>query len=459
MEERALMPVTLPWEKPTTSYWQVPPDGIADLRSTAELPPDTDIAIIGSGISGACIAYNILTRSPHTRVVILEARQACSGASGRNGGHTKAASYTSFGTHAAAVGIDEAVKIARLEYDTIKQVHAFAREHSIPCDSCELETVDIIYDQKAWDESVQAIDAMRKAMGEDDPASKYTLWNSKDAEEKFLCKGAVGAITYEAGSINAYKFVIGVLKLSLAKGANLQTGTPVTRITSSPGGSNKPNWSVLTPRGQILASKVVMATNGYAAALYPPLHGRIVPLKGQVTAQRPGVSMPKDGLAYTYSFVYAGGFDYMIPYSQDPRSLCDIVIGGGFTKGRGRGLYEYGTTDDATLAPEISGYLASCTEMFFGDNWGQDSAEGRVRQEWAGIMGYSTDGFPWVGDIPDEPGLYISASFQGHGMVMCFSCAKALTSILFNDDRSPLSTWFPRVFEVTTARLNQVRIE
>lgn len=85
MEERALIPVTLPREKPTTSYWQDPPAGIADLRSTTELPQDADIAIIGSGISGACIAYNILTRSPHTKVVILEARQACSGASGRNG--------------------------------------------------------------------------------------------------------------------------------------------------------------------------------------------------------------------------------------------------------------------------------------------------------------------------------------------------------------------------------------
>ncbi|EFQ98772.1 hypothetical protein MGYG_01787 [Nannizzia gypsea CBS 118893] len=455
MEERALIPVTLPRENPTVSYWQDPPDGIADLRSTAELPPDADIAIIGSGISGACIAYNILTRSPHTKVVILEARQACSGASGRNGGHTKAASYITFATHAAAVGIDEAVKIARLEYNTIKQVHAFAREHGIPCDSRELETVDIIYDQKAWDESVQTINVMRKTMGEDDPASKYTLWSSKDAEERFLCKGAVGAITYEAGSINAYKFVIGVLKLCLAKGVNLQTGTPVIGITSSSGGNDEPSWAISTPRGRMMASKVIMATNGYTAALYPPLQGRIVPLKGQVTAQRPGASMPKDGLPRSYSFVYAGGFDYMIPRPQDSQFPGDIVIGGGFTKGRGRGLYEYGTIDDTSLTPEISGYLASSTESFFGDNWGEDDTEGRVRREWAGIMGYSTDGFPWVGDIPGEPGLYISASFQGHGMVMCLLCAKALTSILYNDDRASLSTWFPIAFQVTKSRLSQ----
>ncbi|EEQ28349.1 conserved hypothetical protein [Microsporum canis CBS 113480] len=402
MEERALIPVTFPRDNPTISYWQDPPDEIADLRSTAELPQDADIVIIGSGISGACIAYNILARSPNTKVVILEARQACSGASGRN---------------------DEAVKIARLEYDTIKQVHAFAREHGISCDSRELETVDIIYDQTVWGKLVQAIDVMRKAMGEDDPASKYTLWSSKDAEERFLCKGAVGAITYEAGSLSTYKFVIGVLRLCLEKGANLQTGTPVTGITSASEDNDKQCWAISTPRGRLFASKAVMATNGYTAALYPKLQGRIVPLKGHITAQRPGANMPTDGLSHTYSFIYAGGFDYMIPRPKGSKFAGDIVIGGGFTKSKDRGLSEYGTTDDTTLAPEISEYLTRSTEKFFGDNWGQDDPEGRVRREWTGIMGYSTDGFPWVGDVAGEPGLYISASFQGHGNAASSSVA------------------------------------
>lgn len=31
-------------------------------------------------------------------------------------------------------------------------------------------------------------------------------------------------------------------------------------------------------------------------------------------------------------------------------------------------------------------------------------------------MGYSCDGAPWVGAVPDSPGLWISAAFTGHGM-------------------------------------------
>ena len=93
MEERARIPPGLPREHPTTAYWQDPPSDIADLRTTPDLPSSADFVVIGSGISGACIAYNLLRKRPDASVVVLEARQACSGATGRNGGHTKAASY------------------------------------------------------------------------------------------------------------------------------------------------------------------------------------------------------------------------------------------------------------------------------------------------------------------------------------------------------------------------------
>lgn len=91
MDERAKIPVSLPRDNPTQSYWQVPPDDIADLRTTPHLPGSADVVIVGSGITGAAVAWNLLqddngtsSDSPGT-VVMLEARQACSGATGRNG--------------------------------------------------------------------------------------------------------------------------------------------------------------------------------------------------------------------------------------------------------------------------------------------------------------------------------------------------------------------------------------
>jgi ribulose 1,5-bisphosphate synthetase/thiazole synthase len=85
MEERASIKPSLPRPNPTTSYWQDPPADIASVRSTEELPNEADYVIVGSGISGAMIAYDILERKPDASVVILEARGASSGATGRNG--------------------------------------------------------------------------------------------------------------------------------------------------------------------------------------------------------------------------------------------------------------------------------------------------------------------------------------------------------------------------------------
>lgn len=93
MDKRAAIPVTLPRDNPTVSYWQDPPDAeIADLRSTLELPSTADVVIIGSGITGAAVAWGLLqdeggdgTEGIKPSVVMLEARQTCSGATGRNG--------------------------------------------------------------------------------------------------------------------------------------------------------------------------------------------------------------------------------------------------------------------------------------------------------------------------------------------------------------------------------------
>src|ERR1035438_389693 len=94
MDARAAIPVTLPRANPTISYWQDPPDPeVADylsgnVESRSRILPETaDILIIGSGITGSCIAYNLLQdrQNRGKKIVMLEARQACSGATGRNG--------------------------------------------------------------------------------------------------------------------------------------------------------------------------------------------------------------------------------------------------------------------------------------------------------------------------------------------------------------------------------------
>jgi hypothetical protein len=87
-------PSPLPVANPTKSFWlNSAPDcnPLGDHGSTTPPPADVDILIIGSGISGISTLYHLIqglrnsSRSV-TKIAILEARQFCSGATGRNGG-------------------------------------------------------------------------------------------------------------------------------------------------------------------------------------------------------------------------------------------------------------------------------------------------------------------------------------------------------------------------------------
>lgn len=452
MEERASIRPELPLPKPSLSYWQEPPSALANHQTTAELPLTVDVVIIGSGITGASLAYNILNQAAATSVLMLEARTACSGATGRNGGHTKHAAYREFFENVKSHGEEQAAKIVTFKTECMRAVHTFAKAHNIDCDSWQGDTVDAFYDQGQLEKAKKAVGEIKRVLGENDPSARYQFWHAEETKRNFLVEGSYGAVSYEAGSLWPYRFVIGLLDLAIKQGLNLQTQTPALAITRREAGQKR--WTVRTPRGEVNAEKVLLAKNGYTARLCPTLQGVIVPLRGHMTAQRPGLGLPQSGLNTTYSFIYDHGYEYMISRVEGSKFAGDIMIGGGSTIGPDNGLREFGTTDDTTTDPVIVEYLRDSAQTRFGSNWGEDNAKGRLRYAWSGIMGYSADGFPLVGQMPGEENLYICSSFQGLGMVLCFNSAKALISIMNREDESRLDQWFPAAFRLIPDRFN-----
>lgn len=77
-------PAGLPVDNPSKSYWHSEPSEILlDHRTTKDLPLAADVVIVGSGITGAFAAHRLKEKAPNLNVVMLEARDACSGATGR----------------------------------------------------------------------------------------------------------------------------------------------------------------------------------------------------------------------------------------------------------------------------------------------------------------------------------------------------------------------------------------
>jgi hypothetical protein len=91
-----LPPAGLPSRNPSRSYWLREPDAaLVGYRGTAELPETADVVVVGSGITGGFAARFLLEgegvgkggkgegEGEGLRVVMLEAREVCSGATGR----------------------------------------------------------------------------------------------------------------------------------------------------------------------------------------------------------------------------------------------------------------------------------------------------------------------------------------------------------------------------------------
>ena len=69
------------------------------------------------------------------------------------------------------------------------------------------------------------------------------------------------------------------------------------------------------------------------------------------------------------------------------------------------------------------------------------------------VMGYSSDGFPHVGAIPDKPGQFICAGFSGHGMPQVFLSAKAIATMIAKG-KDVEEVDLPRLYRVSKERVN-----
>lgn len=79
---RALRQAEPPSLNSTRSYWlRNPSERLLGYRTTIDLQPTADVVIVGSGITGTFAAQELV--SGGRGVVMLEAREACWGATGR----------------------------------------------------------------------------------------------------------------------------------------------------------------------------------------------------------------------------------------------------------------------------------------------------------------------------------------------------------------------------------------
>ena len=284
---------------------------------------------------------------------------------------------------------------------------------------------------------------------------------------------AVGAIIQKyAASLWPYKLVSWILENLLAANKsssasfNLQTSTPVMQLQNVGDGM----WIIHTPRGMISTNKVLLATNAYTSHLLPKFSDLIVPVQGEMSSLLPPKSMRPAGgnrpLDHTYGFIGNGKQninqdDYLIqrPFSSPfttQSSGGELMFGGGRSYATDAGV---GVSDDSSIDPPAAAYLRRELNVLL-DLQNEDK-ELEATYEWSGIMGYSRDGRPWVGEVVEElglgggSGLWICAGFTGHGMPNTHLSAKAAVQMMMGKSAKDID--LPGMYHLSKQRVETAR--
>ncbi|KAF8295426.1 DAO-domain-containing protein [Clavulina sp. PMI_390] len=515
----------LPWpglpvtHRPSTaSYWSAhnrgPNNALMGFGSKDELPRTADVVIIGAGISGVSTAHFLLNSdNPPENVVLLEAREVSSGATGRNGGFIKPVPFRTYADYKALFGTEEALKLIQSEYDTLDLTTQLVEELGIDVGFAMRPHREIVLDKATAAQDGRLLDLIREDRAlRKQPQIDGVQWFKDTAEARAITrsKTAVEAYAYRCASIWPHKFVHALLTKLLSSPAHrnkkaeprlrLFTQTPALslhRVRSpsfvSPNPTDKTSdsphpyvWHVHTPRGSILTPKLIITTNGYTSTLLPALFmGRIVPKRTQMAAYTPPMGFLSRGGELEFTFNIRGHYDNATWPSSG--SEVDVISHGrarassrwpsGFEEAYGLttsdggivmggelaqrasdrdGVPWLGEVDDSTVFTRTEEYYRWMPRVNF-DGWDQASegvGEGLIRS-WTGIQGHTLDTLPFVGAVPGRryEGLYVSAGFHGHGMARCLLASRGLVSQLL----SPHNMWderLPQSFAITKKRLN-----
>jgi glycine/D-amino acid oxidase-like deaminating enzyme len=452
----------LPVSKATVPFWQIPLNPLAQVASET-LPKTADVVILGSGMTGCSVAKGLLEGDSDMKIVVLEARGLTSGASSRNGGHIVSPSVGDFCTLVDNFGTKAAVEIAEFTLNnvdlTFEMVEEFAGT-SLKEDSEIRRTEKVLgfTDQETFDEAKKALALWNKEM----PSHRkdhLKLISAQEAKEKYGLQNVVGAAIGLGAAVWPYRLWAGLWSLLYEKyraRLAIETFTPALSVKAVQKWEGKCRYVVETPRGEITASKVVYCVNAYTSHFFPSLRGKLFPLRGTMSVQDLGPSFPNCGADRSWSFLSSSqqdpgletrnaGLYYL---TQNPKSGY-MFLGGEHDK-----LENILSSDDSkvstTSAEKVAEFLP---KVFKGINQTPD-----LKSLWSGIMGFSRDGLPLIGRLPEvvsgreEGEEWIAAGFSGYGTGYCFSCGQAVAQMILGKD---VSSWLPSAFLITKERFQK----
>ncbi|KNE99769.1 hypothetical protein PSTG_07056 [Puccinia striiformis f. sp. tritici PST-78] len=473
----------LPTLDPIPSRWMKEYRSPLASHGQHERLPDqlvNNVTIIGTGLTGISVALKLIdslsTAEARDRfnfkdnpfdIVFVEAREFCSGATGRNGGHLTASAILGTKTRSKKFSTEEAIRAVKLEEKSVKDILDLVHKHNWK------NQVDLVEGGNVhiFDNYTQQTRQMEELQFAHSVGLDLTGLKWLDKEEAIraygLRKSSVGALRLPGNNLFPSKLITKMYehiqsKAALIDGLNIRlfTHTPVLKVDRPV--DSKSHWTIHTSRGTFESNYVIHATNAYASYLLPQFRANsdqtIVPTRAQVIAVQPKSHDPSQ--IWTNGFSANEGSDYFFQRPTNHSAVQTlaqrnpvVILGGG--RNHAPPKFESGIGDDSSVNHQIGQYLRSFLPQWFPKYYTQMD-DGDVVHEWSGIMGFTKDHDPIVGQLIENgtkiDGQFISAGYSGHGMSRAPGCAEVVASMIFAElmgKKWTMPDWFPTHYLTT----------
>ena len=224
-----------------------------------------DIAIVGAGFCGLSTALHLAERGH--KVVVLEAKEAGFGGSGRNGGQVIPGLKYDPSELKTKLGAERGQRLVDFASSTADTVFDLIERHQL----------NVPYVRKGWIQGSHNPEALVSAQ------RRTRDWQQQGVAARLLDKAQaaelLGTDKYlggwedpRGGGIQPLSYTRELARVAMEKGVRIYTESPATQLVQRGQG-----WTVKVRNGcSVQADKVLVATNGYTDDLWPNLKKTII---------------------------------------------------------------------------------------------------------------------------------------------------------------------------------------
>ena len=253
-------------------------------EATAVPAPDTmaldrdvsvDVGVIGGGFCG--LSFGLRMAEAGISTAILEAQGPGFGGSGRNGGQVITCFKDNPEDLIAAYGKERGERMSMVGAGAADLVQDLITRYQIDC-AYRKNGVLICVPGKRGMPAIE---------------ERARQWQARGLDVRVLNRAEtadlIGADLYEGayhvpngGGLNPLSFARGLARAAISQGAQLYTNSPAIKIDRE-----GQAWRVKTPKGSVLANRVVIATGAYTTDLIPSLRRSVMPVQSIQVATDP----------------------------------------------------------------------------------------------------------------------------------------------------------------------------